>query len=63
MLDEFRALWDERCKQVGCDSVDIDMVRRELIERHAFSESFADKLIEGLEKAGLKGEKPQTAGS
>ena len=30
------------------------MVRRELIERHAFSESFADKLIEGLEKAGLK---------
>jgi hypothetical protein len=31
--------------------------RRELIERNAFSESFADKLLEGLERAGLKGAK------
>ena len=41
-------------ERAGFQSLDIDMLRRELIERHAFSESFTDQLIEGLEKAGLK---------
>jgi TolB-like protein/Flp pilus assembly protein TadD/predicted Ser/Thr protein kinase len=53
-LDEFRGQWDELCEQAGCDGLDIDTLRLELIERWAFSESFTDKLIEGLEKAGLK---------
>jgi hypothetical protein len=30
------------------------MLRRELIERQAFSASFSDQLIEGLEKAGSR---------
>jgi tetratricopeptide (TPR) repeat protein len=62
VLDEFRAQWDELCKQVGCEGLDIGMVRRELIERHAISESIVDRLLEGLVKAGLKGEKPDGAG-
>jgi TolB-like protein len=53
-LDEFRFLWGELGKEAGFEGLDIGMVRRELLERHVFSESFTDKLIEGLEKAGLK---------
>jgi TolB-like protein/predicted Ser/Thr protein kinase len=56
-LDEFRAQWHELCEQAGCDGLDIDTLRRELIERWVFSEPFTDQLIEGLEKAGLKEEK------
>ena len=52
-LDQFRALWGELGKQAGFDGLNIDMLRRELLERHAFSESFTDQLIEGLGKAGL----------
>jgi TolB-like protein/Tfp pilus assembly protein PilF len=52
-LDEFRALWDELCEQAGCTGLDLDDVRRELMERHVFSESFTEQLIEGLKKAGL----------
>ena len=55
-LDEFRSLWGEFGKQVGFEGLDIGMVRRELLERHAFTESFTDQLIEGLVKAGLQGE-------
>jgi serine/threonine protein kinase/tetratricopeptide (TPR) repeat protein len=57
VLDEFRELWDQLCEQAGCDGLDLDMLRQELTERWAFSESLTDKLIEGLEKAGLKNEK------
>jgi len=52
-LDELRRLWKELCQKAGCDGLEIDMLRRELIDRNAFSESIADKLIEGLAKAGL----------
>ena len=52
-LAELRTLWDRLCEQAGCDGLDIDMLRRELTERWIVSEPFADKLIEGLEKAGL----------
>ena len=51
--DEFRLLWGELGKQAGFEGLDIGMVRRELLERHAFTESFTDRLIEGLVKAGL----------
>ena len=33
---------------------EIEVLRRELIDRHAVSPAFADKLIEGLLKAGLE---------
>jgi TolB-like protein len=52
-LDELRALWKELCRKAGCVGLDIDMLRRELIERNMFSESLADQMIEGLAKAGL----------
>jgi TolB-like protein len=53
-LAELRTVWDGLCEQAGCDGLDIDMLRRELTERWVVSESITDKLIEGLEKAGLK---------
>jgi TolB-like protein/Flp pilus assembly protein TadD len=53
-LDELRAQWDKLCEQAGCDGLDIDTLRRELIERWVFSEPFTEQLIEGLEKARLK---------
>jgi len=56
-LDELRTMWDELCEQAGCDGFDFDTLRRELIERWVFSEALTDKLIEGLEMAGLKEEK------
>jgi TolB-like protein len=52
-LDELRALWKELCLKAGCDGLDVGMLRRELIERNTFSESITDKMIEGLDKAGL----------
>ena len=62
VLEEFRAQWGELCKQARCEGLDIGMVRRELIERHAISEAITDRLIEGLLKAGLTEEKPAGAG-
>ena len=53
VLDELRELWDRLCERAGCSGLDIDAMRREVIERWAVSESFADMLFEGLEKAGL----------
>ncbi len=53
-LAELRELWAELCKKAGCEGLDIADVRRELIERHAFSPTLTDKLIDGLAKAGLK---------
>ena len=53
-LDELRFLWGELGKQAGFEGLDIGMLRRELLERQAFTEPFTDQLIEGLEKAGLK---------
>ena len=53
-LEEFRALWDELGQEAGFTGLDIGTVRRELLERNVFSESLADQLIEGLEKAGLR---------
>jgi adenylate cyclase len=55
-LDELRTLWGDVCEQAGYDGLEIDSLRRELIERWVFSESFTDQLIEGLENAGLKDE-------
>jgi TolB-like protein len=52
-LAGLRQLWADVCEKAGCDGLDIDMLRRELTERWAISESITDKLIEGLEKAGL----------
>ncbi len=52
-LTEMRAFWALLCEKAGCIGFDIDDVRRELIERHAFSPAFTDKLIEGLAQAGL----------
>ena len=52
-LEEFRFLWGELGKEAGFEGLDIGMVRRELLERHAYTESFTDRLIEGLTKAGL----------
>ena len=60
VLAEFRAVWDELGKQAGFTGLDIGRVRRELLERNVFSESFTDQLIEGLEKAGLKEAKGAT---
>jgi TolB-like protein/Flp pilus assembly protein TadD len=53
-LDELRELWGMLCAQIGCDGLDIDMLRQELVERWAVAEPLADKLIEGLRKAGLQ---------
>jgi serine/threonine protein kinase/tetratricopeptide (TPR) repeat protein len=50
-LQELRALWPRP---------DGD-IRRELIERHAFSAALTDHLMEGLAKAGLKGVANPTA--
>jgi serine/threonine protein kinase/tetratricopeptide (TPR) repeat protein len=52
-LDQLRAQWKELGEQADFTGFDIDTLRRELIERNVFSESFTDQLIEGLEKAGL----------
>jgi TolB-like protein/Tfp pilus assembly protein PilF/tRNA A-37 threonylcarbamoyl transferase component Bud32 len=52
-LERFRAMWGELCEKAGLDSLDAGTLRLELIDRHAMSASFADRLIEGLEKAGL----------
>ena len=53
-LDEFRERWSELCRKAGCTGIDIRVIRRELIERHAVSEPITNRLIEGLLKAGLK---------
>ena len=52
VMEQLRARWLELCEKIGCDALDTELLRRELVERHGFSESFTDKLIEGLEKAG-----------
>ncbi len=54
VLELLRTRWLELCEQIGCDALDTELLRRELVERHAFSEPFTDKLIEGLDKAGLR---------
>jgi TolB-like protein/Flp pilus assembly protein TadD len=54
VLENFRELWGELGEQAGFEGLDIGTVRHELLERHAFSESIIDQLIEGLEKAGFK---------
>lgn len=43
-LDELRNLWGKP----------VDEIRRELIERHAYSREVTDRLMESLEKAGLE---------
>ena len=53
-LEELRFRWSELGKKAGFEGLEIDDVRRELIVRHAFMESFTDQLIEGLAKAGLR---------
>ena len=50
-LEELRALW---LRPAGD-------IRRELIERHAFSAALTDHLMEGLAKAGLEGVADPTA--
>ncbi|MDH3216159.1 MAG: protein kinase [Candidatus Krumholzibacteria bacterium] len=53
-LEELRALW----------SLPVSELRRELIERHAFSAALAGHLMEGLAKAGMEGvADPTTPGS
>jgi len=52
-IAEFRRLGGELCRKRGLDDLDIDAIRQELIERHAFSPALADHLMEGLELAGL----------
>ena len=52
--NELGARWRKLCERIGCVGLNTDMLRSELIERHAFSASFTDQLIERLEKAGLK---------
>ena len=61
-LAELRTVWNRLCEQAGCDGLDVDMLRRELTERWVVSESITDKLIERLEKAGLKEARPGGAG-
>ena len=56
------AQWRKLCEQLGCEGLEIDAVRRELTEHHAFAKSITDRLIEGLVKAGLKDEKPNGEG-
>jgi TolB-like protein len=52
-LEELRELLGVLCAKVGCDARDMDMLRQELVERWVVAEPIADKLIEGLKKAGL----------
>jgi tetratricopeptide (TPR) repeat protein len=61
-LDEMRFLLGELSKRAAFEGLDIGMVRRELLERHAFTESFTDQLIEGLVKAGMKEAEPGGTG-
>ena len=53
VLEEFRTLWGELCQKAGCVGLEIETLRQELTERWVVSESFTDKLIEGLARAGL----------
>ena len=53
-VKELRYRWSELNKKTGFEGLDIEDVRRELLERHAFTESFTDQLIEGLARAGLE---------
>jgi len=55
VLDELRSRWTELCDKIGCEGLEEDSLRHELIERHAFSVAFVDRLMGGLEKAGLGG--------
>jgi TolB-like protein/predicted Ser/Thr protein kinase len=53
-LAELNVRWLKQCERIGCEGMDIEVLRRELIDRHAISPPFTDKLIEGLVKAGLE---------
>jgi adenylate cyclase len=62
-LETLRKLWDERCNGKDCAGLELGKIRRELTERHAWSESFADEVIEGLVKAGFNEATSRKTGS
>jgi adenylate cyclase len=62
VLEQLREIWAALCNKAGCDGLELVALRRELVERWAVAEPLADKLIEGLVKAGLKEEKPNGGG-
>ena len=52
-LEEFRRKAELLCRKAGQDELDLDVIRQELIVRHALTPALADHLLEGLRKAGL----------
>ena len=53
VLAELREMWGEVCRIAGCKGLDFATLRREMTERWTIAEPIADRLLEGLRRAGL----------